>query len=404
MPETILLVDMDGTLARFHDEADYLERMFEEGFFESLQPFSNVVDGIRLFIHTHPEVKVYTCSAEVDSPFCIQEKNRWLDKYLPEIRSENRLYTAIGRSKATYLEGGANSSVFLLDDYNKGLHMFQYDGGRAIKCHNNINQKGLGAHGGERGYMWTGPMIHTDDPPALIAEELAQLMGLEHHIEAVTTRCGIQLIPEIKKTDAPSKYYDKGFRKHLTVIHGGEEDISYLATSHDKYGRDTVIFRNPFNAVRYLNGDQLAYEYSMRLYDGVKMSASGYQMQAICQNSYGTLNFHRYLYADSAQMAEEVKKALQHRNDAIVGFVREITPGGEEVDYMTYYRHEDMLRHIRRCEERNQPHRAEWFINPPARDVDISHQDSLSERIRNAQGRVKDAAAGASEVKSPDML
>ena len=27
-----LFVDMDGTLARFHDEVQYLERMFEKGF------------------------------------------------------------------------------------------------------------------------------------------------------------------------------------------------------------------------------------------------------------------------------------------------------------------------------------------------------------------------------------
>ena len=31
-----IFVDMDGTLARFHDEVGYLERMFEKGFFSGL--------------------------------------------------------------------------------------------------------------------------------------------------------------------------------------------------------------------------------------------------------------------------------------------------------------------------------------------------------------------------------
>lgn len=38
-----IFVDMDGTLARFHDENLYLERMFEKGFFRDLKPFENAV-------------------------------------------------------------------------------------------------------------------------------------------------------------------------------------------------------------------------------------------------------------------------------------------------------------------------------------------------------------------------
>ena len=33
---TKLFIDMDGTTCRFHDEVQYLERMFEEGFFKNL--------------------------------------------------------------------------------------------------------------------------------------------------------------------------------------------------------------------------------------------------------------------------------------------------------------------------------------------------------------------------------
>ena len=41
-----IFVDMDGTLARFHDEVGYLERMFEKGFFSGLQPFQQAVQAI----------------------------------------------------------------------------------------------------------------------------------------------------------------------------------------------------------------------------------------------------------------------------------------------------------------------------------------------------------------------
>lgn len=144
MAKKRLLVDMDGTLARFHDQANYLERMFEKDFFRELEPFTNMVDGVRQFMQDHPDVEVFIVSARVigEPPYCEVEKNAWLDRYLPEIDREHRIFTDIGHSKAEYLPGGATKDDYLLDDYNKGLNLFMYDGGSAIKCHNNINQRG----------------------------------------------------------------------------------------------------------------------------------------------------------------------------------------------------------------------------------------------------------------------
>lgn len=75
-----IFVDMDGTLARFHDENLYLERMFEKGFFRDLKPFSNAVDAIKRIIDNHPNVDVYVLSATITTPYCLAEKNAWLDK------------------------------------------------------------------------------------------------------------------------------------------------------------------------------------------------------------------------------------------------------------------------------------------------------------------------------------
>ena len=49
MAKKRLLVDMDGTLARFHDQANYLERMFEKDFFRELEPLEKMVEGVRQY-------------------------------------------------------------------------------------------------------------------------------------------------------------------------------------------------------------------------------------------------------------------------------------------------------------------------------------------------------------------
>jgi len=177
-----LFVDMDGTLARFHDEVMYIERMYEEGFFNGLKPFDNMVLGIKEFMRMHPDVDVYIISSAIDSSFCEKEKNLWLDKYIPEIGEEKRLFPAIGISKADYIaqktEIPVSQDDYLLDDYNKGLFEFQAAGGKAIKCHNNINHKGLGRHGGQKGKLWADCIVHTDDLPIMIASELSAHMDM----------------------------------------------------------------------------------------------------------------------------------------------------------------------------------------------------------------------------------
>ena len=179
-----LFVDMDGTLARFHDEVMYLERMFENGFFKNLKSFDNMVRGIKEFINMHPDVDVYIISSAVNSPFCVKDKNAWLDLYLPEIPKAKRLFPDIGTQKADYIRGKTGFAVtkmdYLLDDYNKGLVQFQEAGGSSIKCHNNINHKGLGLYGGQKGNLWTGKIVHTDDLPIIIANTLSEYMNLEY--------------------------------------------------------------------------------------------------------------------------------------------------------------------------------------------------------------------------------
>ena len=53
-----LLIDMDGTLAKF-TPVETLELLYEEGYFRNLEPLQNVVDAIKEIIRTHPEKQIY---------------------------------------------------------------------------------------------------------------------------------------------------------------------------------------------------------------------------------------------------------------------------------------------------------------------------------------------------------
>lgn len=176
-----LFLDMDGTLARFHDvDKTYIEAMWQQGFYVDLKPFENIVAAVKLFIREHPEVDVYILSAVLDTepPFVEEEKNAWINKYLPEIPKERRIFTRAGHNKADYI-GGVGSGDYLLDDYNKNLHEFKSAGANAIKFRNDVNHQGKGAYGGEKGALWTGAMVSYDDAPEVIAQQLSEIVLID---------------------------------------------------------------------------------------------------------------------------------------------------------------------------------------------------------------------------------
>lgn len=167
-----LFIDMDGTIARFHDEVNYLEQMYEKNFFLNLQPFNEAVEGLRLFIKQNPQVEVFVISSCIDGepPYCRTEKERWLDLNLPEVNAEYRLFPKMGENKALYIPGGISATDVLYDDYNKNLEEWREAGGISIKCKNNINHLGL------HGKLWDGAIVENDIYPEAFAEQLASLV------------------------------------------------------------------------------------------------------------------------------------------------------------------------------------------------------------------------------------
>lgn len=161
-----LFVDMDGTLATFR-KVSAPEELYEPGYFANLPPQKNVVNAVKLLICTAPTIEVFILSSVLfDSRYAMEEKNAWLDRYLPELDEGHRVFLPCGESKASYVPGKMRESDCLLDDYTKNLGDWNRAGGRGIKLLNGINHT--------RG-SWSGERIDFNRPTAELANALLEI-------------------------------------------------------------------------------------------------------------------------------------------------------------------------------------------------------------------------------------
>lgn len=161
-----LLIDMDGTLAKFQ-QVDTLETLYEKGYFLNLEPIQNVIEAVKNIIENHPELDVYIMSAVLsDSKYAWEEKNLWLDQYLPEIDVDHRLFPPCGVNKLDYVPDGIRENDFLLDDYTKNLVLWEPPA-KGIKLLNGINHSNQ---------SWQGNMLRYDKSPEQLAEDMIQIM------------------------------------------------------------------------------------------------------------------------------------------------------------------------------------------------------------------------------------
>lgn len=159
-------VDLDGTAAVFKP-VDTLETLYEEGYFYNLEPNQNVVDAIKILKKEHPEIEIYIMSSVLtDSKYALQEKNRWIDKYLPEIDAEHRIFPPCGENKLDYIPGGVRETDWLFDDYTHNLTLWEPPA-RGIKLLNGIN------HTRE---TWRGCRIRYDKSPEELAANMAEII------------------------------------------------------------------------------------------------------------------------------------------------------------------------------------------------------------------------------------
>ena len=166
-----LYIDMDGTIAKFYEEADCLERMYEPGFFIGLKRYQTVIEGLKMVKEkANKGVEFYVLSAinpdvmeQVES-----EKRDWTQKYFPIV--DDCFFTRFGESKSKAIQERTGIALskrdVLLDDYNANLTHWIEDGGTAIKMVNEINDKGT------KGPLWAGYRVRYDFVPERICEEI----------------------------------------------------------------------------------------------------------------------------------------------------------------------------------------------------------------------------------------
>jgi len=180
-----LFVDMDGTLAVF-TRVETLEDLYEQGYFLNLAPHVNVVNAIKHIVKTEPRIQVGILSAVLmDSDYALDEKNVWLDRYLPEITSEHRIFLPCGSDKKERIRGGVAKEDFLLDDYTQNLLLWEV-AGRGIKLLNGINNT--------RG-TWTGDRVRFDKPPAELAKNILDIMAGRNRVFDTRPRREVSTCP-----------------------------------------------------------------------------------------------------------------------------------------------------------------------------------------------------------------
>lgn len=136
-----IFVDMDGVLALY--DKDTVNKMYNEGFFISRPAQKGNLNLVKTLMNDC-NVDVYILSSLLaDSEFILKEKNEWLDKHLPELPFEKRIFVPEGVAKSTFinskLNGLHNSTNVLIDDYTVNLVKWEEDGYLALKMLNGLN-------------------------------------------------------------------------------------------------------------------------------------------------------------------------------------------------------------------------------------------------------------------------
>ena len=141
MKKIKLFVDMDGTIAKFYHTPNYLEKMYEPGYFVNLKPYA-ILKTIKQ-LASKSNIEVFVLSACVQSEYCKLEKVAWLDKYLPEVDFEHRILIDVGENKADFIDYDVDTINVLLDDYSRNIYEWnEYDFDNiGIKFVNGINDK-----------------------------------------------------------------------------------------------------------------------------------------------------------------------------------------------------------------------------------------------------------------------
>lgn len=187
-----LFVDMDGTLAEWRKirydinteeettpeaiEAALDEVLYLPGYYRTLFPYKEVTEAVKSLIKEENfEVYILSCVKKDKNGISpLNDKNAWLDEYLPEIDRDHRIFVPDGEKKADYIPDGLRGTDCLLDDYSMNLKDWEdaldqtgKTTGKAIKLLNDVNEsKGV----------WKGAAVSFTTPADVLAKDITDII------------------------------------------------------------------------------------------------------------------------------------------------------------------------------------------------------------------------------------
>lgn len=110
------------------------EALEKPAFFKSLEAISPMLDAVRVFVKSHPEVEVFILSTArpEDPPGVKKQKDDWLNRNLPEIPPTKRIMITPDMSKSKMIRQFPENECYLIDSDLKNLKDFASAGGRTI--------------------------------------------------------------------------------------------------------------------------------------------------------------------------------------------------------------------------------------------------------------------------------
>lgn len=130
-----IFVDMDGVLAIFIPGKS-IEELCQPGYFKDLPPCLGMVKAIQQLLDS-PMFEIYTLSHYL-CPQALSDKQTWLDRHLPTLQREHRIFVPYGDSKCEYIPYGYRPDDVLLDDFSPNLRLWSSHG-ISIKVLNGLN-------------------------------------------------------------------------------------------------------------------------------------------------------------------------------------------------------------------------------------------------------------------------